>query len=146
MSRRARITVAGVPHYVVQRGHNRQATFFAEEDCLAYRHNLKEGEQRYNCAIHAYVLMTNHVHLLVTPSNEDGLPRLMRYLGRRRQLRLSSARHVVGRTIQIGPGGSGTVSADLLLVYRAQSGAGQHGGVAAGLSLVELCEPCAGQA
>lgn len=53
MPRRARITVAGVPYHVVQRGHNRQATFFAEEDCLAYRHSLKEGAQRYNCAIHA---------------------------------------------------------------------------------------------
>lgn len=83
MPRRARITVAGVPHHVVQRGHNRQATFFADEDYLAYRHSLKEGAQRYHCAIHAYALMTNHVHLLVTPANEDGLSRLMRYLGSR---------------------------------------------------------------
>jgi putative transposase len=42
MPRRARITVAGVPHHVVQRGHNREATFFADEDYLAYRHSLKE--------------------------------------------------------------------------------------------------------
>jgi putative transposase len=83
MPRRARITVAGVPHYVVQRGHNRQATFFADEDYLAYRHSLKEGAQRYHCAIHAYVLMTNHVHLLVIQASEDGLSRLMRYLGSR---------------------------------------------------------------
>jgi putative transposase len=81
MPRRARIIVAGAPHHVVQRGHNRQATFFADEDYLTYRHSLKEGAQRYHCAIHAYVLMTNHVHLLVTPANEDGLSRLMRYLG-----------------------------------------------------------------
>jgi len=83
MPRRARITAAGVPHHVVQRGHNREATFFADEDYLAYRHSLKEGAQRYRCAIHAYALMTNHVHLLVTPANEDGLSRLMRYLGSR---------------------------------------------------------------
>lgn len=83
MPRRARITVAGVPHHVVQRGHNREATFFADEDYLAYRHSLKEGAQRYHCAIHAYVLMTNHVHLLVTPTSELGLSRLMRYLGSR---------------------------------------------------------------
>ena len=83
MPRRARITLAGVPHHVVQRGHNREATFFADEDYLAYRHSLKEGAQRYHCAIHAYALMTNHVHLLVTPANEDGLSRLMRYLGSR---------------------------------------------------------------
>jgi len=83
MPRRARITAAGVPHHVVQRGHNREATFFADEDYLAYRHSLKEGAQRYRCAIHAYALMTNHVHLLLTPANEDGLSRLMRYLGSR---------------------------------------------------------------
>lgn len=83
MPRRARVTVAGVPHHVVQRGHNREATFFADEDYLAYLHSLKEGAQRYHCAIHAYALMTNHVHLLVTPANEDGLSRLMRYLGSR---------------------------------------------------------------
>ncbi|MDD2893356.1 MAG: transposase [Halothiobacillaceae bacterium] len=83
MPRRARITVAGVPHHVVQRGHNRQATFFADEDYFAYRHSLKEGAQRYRCSIHAYALMTNHVHLLVTPTNEDGLSSLMRYLGSR---------------------------------------------------------------
>lgn len=83
MPRRARITVAGVPHHVVQRGHNREATFFADEDYLAYLHSLKEGAQRYRCAIHAYALMTNHVHLLVTPASEDGLSRLMRYLGSR---------------------------------------------------------------
>ena len=83
MPRRARLTLAGVPHHVVQRGHNREATFFADEDYLAYRHSLKEGAQRYRCAIHAYALMTNHVHLLVTPASEDGLSRLMRYLGSR---------------------------------------------------------------
>lgn len=44
MPRRARITVAGVPHHVVQRGHNRQATFFADEDYLAYLHSLREQE------------------------------------------------------------------------------------------------------
>jgi putative transposase len=53
MPRRARITVAGVSHHVVQRGHSRQATFFADEDYLAYRHSLKEGAQRYRCAIQA---------------------------------------------------------------------------------------------
>ena len=83
MPRRARLTLAGVPHHVVQRGHNREATFFADEDYLAYRHSLKEGAQRYRCAIHAYALMTNHVHLLLTPASEDGLSRLMRHLGSR---------------------------------------------------------------
>jgi len=83
MPRRARVTMGGVPHHVSQRGHNRQATFFADEDYQAYLHSLREGALRYACEIHAYVLMTNHVHLLVTPENEDGLAKLMRYLGSR---------------------------------------------------------------
>ncbi len=83
MPRRARITMAAVPHHVVQRGHNRQATFFADEDYYTYLHDLKEGALRYGCAVHAYVLMTNHVHLLLTPANEEGLSKLMRYLGSR---------------------------------------------------------------
>lgn len=83
MPRRARVTMAGVPHHVVQRGHNRRATFFADEDYHAYLHHLGEGALRYGCAVHAYVLMTNHVHLLLTPENEDGLSKLMRYLGSR---------------------------------------------------------------
>lgn len=83
MPRRARITMAAVPHHVVQRGHNRKATFFADEDYHAYLHHLRDGALRYGCAVHAYVLMTNHVHLLLTPANEDGLSKLMRYLGSR---------------------------------------------------------------
>lgn len=83
MPRRARVTMAAVPHHVVQRGHNREATFFADEDYQAYLHHLSDGALRYGCAVHAYVLMTNHVHLLLTPADEDGLSKLMRYLGSR---------------------------------------------------------------
>jgi putative transposase len=83
MPRRARITAAGIAHHVVQRGHNRRPTFFAAEDYQNYLHYLGEGARRYGCAIHAYVLMTNHVHLLVTPEDKDALASLMRYVGSR---------------------------------------------------------------
>lgn len=68
--------------HIVQRGNNRQAVFFAEQDYLAYLKWLAEGARRYGCMVHAYVLMTNHVHLLLTPEKGDSPGRLMQYLGR----------------------------------------------------------------
>lgn len=65
MPRRPRINLVGHPQHVVQRGHNREACFFADEDYLFYLHWLREGVKKYACDVHAYALMTNHVHLLV---------------------------------------------------------------------------------
>lgn len=73
----------GIPQHVIQRGNNRGVCFFAEADYQFYRQCLIEGMQRYGCAVHAYVLMTNHVHLLLTPETEESLSRMMRYLGSR---------------------------------------------------------------
>jgi putative transposase len=83
MPRRPRLKVASVPHHVIQRGNNRSPCFFADEDYRFYLLCLKKGSVRYQCAIHAYVLMSNHVHLLVTPSTQDGLSFMMRYVGSR---------------------------------------------------------------
>lgn len=83
MPRRPRVNLVGHPQHVVQRGHNREACFFAEEDYQFYLHWLHRGAGKYDCAIHAYVLMTNHVHLLLTPAAPLGLPRLMQSLNRR---------------------------------------------------------------
>lgn len=82
MARLPRLVVAGNPLHVIQRGNNRSATFFAAEDYRRYQAELLEASQRHGCAIHAYVLMTNHVHLLVTPSDESGPARMMQSLGR----------------------------------------------------------------
>jgi REP element-mobilizing transposase RayT len=68
---------------MIQRGNNRPATFFAEEDYARYRDWLAEAAAAHGCAIHGFVLMTNHVHLLVTPRAPDSLPRTMQSLGRR---------------------------------------------------------------
>ena len=83
MPRRHRLRLPCVPLHVIQRGNNRQACFFAEEDYRFYLHWLAKGAQRYRCEVHAYVLMTNHVHLLVSPQGPEGAARLMQSLGRR---------------------------------------------------------------
>jgi putative transposase len=83
MPRRERYFLPDQPLHVIQRGNDRQAIFFAADDYARYRDWLHEGACRHLCAIHAYVLMTNHVHLLVTPAAAESVPRLMQSLGRR---------------------------------------------------------------
>ena len=83
MPRRPRVLLSDFPLHIVQRGINREPCFFAEEDYHCYLHWLEESARACGCAIHAYALMTNHVHLLLTPS-ATGMPsRLMQSLGRR---------------------------------------------------------------
>ncbi len=83
MARRARLIFAGVPQHLIQRGNNRQATFFAEEDYRCYLGWLLEAAKKYDCRIYAYVLMTNHVHLLASAQRPYDLSRMMQHLGRR---------------------------------------------------------------
>ncbi len=83
MPRKPRFFVPDVPTHIVQRGNNREPIFFSDSDYRAYLGWLQEAAQRWGCAIHAYVLMTNHVHLLLTPRDADGVSRLMQYVGRR---------------------------------------------------------------
>ena len=83
MPRRPRIHIAGMPLHIVQRGHHRDACFFGEDDYSAYRHWLGEALKDSGCALLAYVLMTNPVHLLLTPLPPQDVPRLIISLGRR---------------------------------------------------------------
>jgi putative transposase len=83
MPRRPRIHLDGVPLHIVQRGHNREPCFFSEEDYCSYLYWLGEALGEAECALHAYVLMTNHVHLLLTPRKAQAVPRLIISLGRR---------------------------------------------------------------
>jgi len=83
MPRRPRIILPGVPLHLIQRGNNRQACFFAEDDYLAYLGWLEEYAKVSDCDIHAYVLMTNHVHLLLTPRAAGSAGDLMKRLGQR---------------------------------------------------------------
>ena len=95
MPRRSRIHLDGVPLHIVQRGHNRGACFFGEQDYHAYLGWLGEALQRGCCALHAYVLLTNHVHLLVTPGKASAISRLVMDVGRRY---VQYINHTYGRT------------------------------------------------
>lgn len=83
MPRKQRMYLADVPAHVIQRGNNREACFYAEQDYLFYLDCLQNACERYQVAVHAYVLMTNHVHLLMTPATQEGISRVMQSLGRR---------------------------------------------------------------
>lgn len=83
MPRRARLSIPGIPWHIIQRGNNRSVCFYAEEDYQLYLHYLEEFAAKFGCAIHAYVLMTNHVHLLLTPQHADSASLLMKNLGQR---------------------------------------------------------------
>ena len=83
MPRRARIAIAGIPWHIIQRGNNRSACFFAEDDYRYFMNTLAEQAVKWQCAIHAYVLMTNHVHLLLTPQQQDSAATMMKHLGQR---------------------------------------------------------------
>lgn len=82
MARLPRISPADVPVHLIQRGNNRQLCFVTEEDYVAYVGWLTEYAKKYNVEVHAWVVMSNHVHLLCTPREEGSLSRLMQALGR----------------------------------------------------------------
>ncbi len=83
MPRRARIALPNVPIHIIQRGNNRQACFFADEDYRRYLDWLAEYATKTGCRVHAYVLMTNHVHLLLSADQADAGGALMKLLGQR---------------------------------------------------------------
>ena len=83
MARLPRLTLAGHLHHIIQRGNNRQPIFVGSEDFELMLTLLADNAQKYAVAVHAYVLMGNHFHLLATPSTADGLPQMMQAVGRR---------------------------------------------------------------
>ena len=83
MARPPRLELAGVPLHVIQRGNNRAACFFGDVDRRFYLKCLARASRRARCAVHAYVLMTNHVHLLVTPETPGAVALMMQEMGRR---------------------------------------------------------------
>ena len=82
MPRKPRFYVPNMPVHVMQRGHNRGAVFFSVQDYLEYLRCLKHAADNYGCKVHGYVLMTNHVHLLVTPENKESIGQLFQGVGR----------------------------------------------------------------
>ncbi len=97
MPRQPRIIVPGLPHHIVQRGHNRSNVFLDATDFDKGRSLLLSASKKYRCHIHVYVQMNNHLHLLVTPIDEYGPARLMQSFGS------SYALHFNDRYEQTGP-------------------------------------------
>jgi putative transposase len=81
MPRPHRFCPAYFPIHVIQRGINRQICFTSDADIAAYANWLAEGLKKFGLQLHAWVFMTNHVHLLLTPSDDNATSNLMRYLG-----------------------------------------------------------------
>src|SRR5688572_7659844 len=98
MPRQPRLRLAGIPFHVIQRGHNRSACFFAPRDYRRYLDELFAHTRAHDVAVHAYALMTNHVHLLMTPDRDDGIEQVMKRVG-----------HFYGRYVNRTYGRSGTI-------------------------------------
>lgn len=82
MPRRRRLLLADVPQHLIQRGNNRQVTFFNDDDFRFYRDRTADAARKYECRIYAYVLMRNHVHLLASSALPEGLSLMMQHVGR----------------------------------------------------------------
>ncbi len=119
MARMPRITCPGLPHHVIQRGNNRSAIFFDEKDRHVYLNGLGEAMQKYGCKLHAYVLMTNHAHLLLTPESESSISQMVQSLGRRYVRYINTTYHRSG-TLWEGRFKSSVVQSEryLLTCYR----------------------------
>ncbi|GAA0349706.1 transposase [Bowmanella denitrificans] len=119
MARLPRLYLPDCAQHVIQRGNNREACFYEQADYRAYLSFLKDAACKYQVAIHAFVLMTNHVHLLVTPASAQGVSRMMQAQGRKY---VQYFNYTYGRsgTLWEGRYKSTLVDADnyLLTVYR----------------------------
>jgi putative transposase len=83
MARLPRYVIPGQPQHIIQRGNNRQTIFAADADYQFFRDALVEAAAKYGVGVHAYVWMTNHVHLLATPAFEDSIGKTFQAVGRR---------------------------------------------------------------
>lgn len=119
MPRPPRLSVPGIPQHIVQRSNNRQACFLQESDYRLYLRLLNAACRRHQCALHAFVLMTNHVHMLLTPETDDGISLLVRDVGRD-YVRIFNKTHERTGTLWEGRFKSSLVDADsyCLACYR----------------------------
>ena len=115
MARLPRLTVAGYPHHLIQRGNNRQPIVIDDRDRETLLGLLAECAVANKVAIHAWVLMDNHFHLLATPEHETGLPKMMQAVGRR-YVQLFNRRHGRSGTLWEGRYRSTLVQTDRYLL------------------------------
>ncbi len=107
MARLSRFVLPGHPQHLIVRGNNRDPIFNADEDYHFYLDKLHDAAKKYQCDIHAYVLMTNHVHLLVTPHTEQGISKMIQMLSLLcpvLHLHLLPQRYAEGRALRKGRG------------------------------------------
>lgn len=116
MPRQPRLDLPGIAQHVIQRGNDRQPCFFTESDYLCYLQELRELTRRSRCHVHAYVLMTNHVHLLITPDAIGQIASLMQALGRRYVRYVNDRYHRTG-TLWEGRYKSCLVDSDTYLLH-----------------------------
>jgi REP element-mobilizing transposase RayT len=101
MARLPRLSIAGCPQHIIQRGNNRQACFFAEQDYTVYLDKLKDSTIKHNVSIHAFVLMTNHVHIndsAFDRSEQSSHAKLRKILRKVRESNISANGNIVGRS------------------------------------------------
>jgi putative transposase len=115
MARLARLTVPGYPHHIIQRGNNRQAIFADRADYELLLSILEENAREFKVAVHSYVLMSNHFHLLATPDTADGIPKMMQAVGRR-YVRLYNQKHARTGTLWEGRYRSTIIQAERYLL------------------------------
>lgn len=119
MPRKPRVSITGIAEHIIQRGNNRQRIFVDNSDRRAYVFWLRKYAEKFNVSIHAWVLMTNHVHLLCTPNSPKGLSLMMQSLGRQ-YVHYFNRRHERSGTLWEGRFRSSLVQSEiyLLQMYR----------------------------
>lgn len=115
MARLPRLTIAAYPHHIILRGNNRQPIFRDTDDYQRMLRFLRDFSIESKVAVHAYVLMTNHLHLLLTPETNEGVPRMMQALGRR-YVRYFNDRHSRTGTLWEGRYRSSLIDAERYLL------------------------------
>jgi putative transposase len=96
MARLPRLVVPGYPHHIIHRGHNRQTLFESEDDYRFFLELLATNAQKFALAVHAYVLMPNHIHLLATPQDETAIAKVMQSVGLNYTMRFNWRRERTG--------------------------------------------------
>ncbi|WP_227978042.1 transposase [Arenimonas daejeonensis] len=147
MARTPRLEAPGIPLHIIQRGVDRQPCFIRDWDYIRYLHELSECAEQHGCEIHAYVLMTNHVHLLATthlqgsrqPDDAAAWTTLRGVL----QSLPHAHGHIVGGQVQVVPDRYRRIPSWMSALHRAQSGPGGNGGVPRLVPLVQLSLQCA---
>ena len=143
MARIARVVVPGLPHHITQRGNRREPVFFEDDDYRLYRRLIAKAARHAGAAVWAYCLMPNHVHLIVTPADEDGLRATFAEAHRRYTGAINARFRWTGHLFQ-GRFGAVVMDEPHLLaaaLHRAQPGGRRAGAPCRRLAVVE--RPCA---